>query len=57
MDRIMKDNENDSSLYNQSPGGSRSFSFTDLDPEKLFGNEQYVQILIVIVIIISIILA
>jgi len=57
MDRIMKDNENDSSLYNQSPGSSRSFSFTDLDPEKLFGNEQYVQILIVIVIIISIILA
>ena len=57
MDRIMKDNENDSSLYSQSPDGSRSFSFTDLDPEKLFGNEQYVQILIVIVIIISIILA
>ena len=57
MDRIMKDNENDSSLYNQSPGSSRSFSFTDLDPEKLFGNEQYIQILIVIVIIISIILA
>ena len=57
MDRIMKDNENDSSLYNQSTVGSWSFSFTDLDPEKLFGNEQYVQILIVIVIIISIILA
>ena len=53
----MKDNENDSTLYSQSPDGSRSFSFTDLDPEKLFGNEQYVQILIVIVIIISIILA
>ena len=57
MDRIMKDNENDSSLYNQSQGGIRSFSFTDLNPEKLFGNEQYVQILIVIVVIISIILA
>ena len=53
----MKDNENNSTLYSQSPDGRWSFSLTDLDPEKLFGNEQYVQILIVIVIIISIILA
>ena len=53
----MKDNENDSPLYSQSSDESLPFSFTDLDPEKLFGNEQYVQILIVIVIIISIILA
>ena len=53
----MKNNEDDSTLYGQSPDGSWSFSFADLDPEKLFGNEQYVQILIVIVIIISIILS
>ena len=59
MDRIMKnvDGASDNPSYGEALGGARSFSFSDLDPEKLFGNEQYVQILIVIIIFISIILA
>ena len=59
MDRIMKDidQESDSPSYVQSMGGARFISFSDLDPEKLFSNEQYVQILIVFLILISIILA
>ena len=58
MDRIMKDidDNNESLSYVQASYGTMSFSFSDLDPEKLFGNEQYVQILIVILILISIIL-
>ena len=59
MDKIMKnvDEISESPSYGQFSNSARSFSFSDLDPEKLFGNEQYVQILIVILILISIILA
>ena len=58
MDRIMNDidGNNESLSYGQASYGTMSFSFSDLDPEKLFGNERYVQILIIVLILISIIL-
>ena len=59
MERIMKgiDKDSGSPLSSKSSPSGKSFSFSDLDPEKLFGNEQYIQILIVILILISILLA
>ena len=59
MDRIINDINKDSSspMFSKYSADGKSFNFSDLDPEKLFGNEQYVQILIVIVIIVSIILS
>ena len=59
MDRIINDINKDSSSpsFSKYSAGGNSFNFSDLDPEKLFGNEQYVQILIVIVIIVSMILS
>ena len=59
MDRIMKDVdiENDSNIYSSSTRGGGSINLSDLDPEKIFGNEAYVQIIIVVLILLSIILS
>ena len=59
MDRIMKDVdiENDSNIYSSSARGGGSINLSDLDPEKIFGNEAYVQIIIVVLIVLSIILS
>ena len=59
MDRIMKDVdiENDSNIYSSSTRGGGSINLSDLDPEKIFGNEAYVQIIIVVLIVVSIILS
>ena len=59
MDRIMKDVdiENDSNIYSSSAHGGGSINLSDLDPEKIFGNEAYVQIIIVVLIVLSIILS
>ena len=59
MDRILKDVdiENDSNIYSSSEHGGGSINLSDLDPEKIFGNEAYVQIIIVVLIALSIILS
>ena len=59
MDRIMKDNdiENDGNIYSSSAHGGGSINLSDLDPEKIFGNEAYVQIIIVVLIVVSILLS
>ena len=59
MDRILKDVdiENDSNIYSSSAHGGGSINLSDLDPEKIFGNEAYVQIIIVVLIALSIILS
>ena len=59
MDRIMKDvdTEIDSNSYSSSAHGGGSINFSDLDPEKIFGNEAYVQIIIVVLILLSIVLS
>ena len=59
MDRIMKDNdiENDGNIYSSSARGGGSINLSALDPEKIFGNEAYVQIIIVVLIVASIILS
>ena len=56
MDRIMKDNdiENDGNIYSSRARGGGSINLSDLDPEKIFGNEAYVQIIIVVLIVLSI---
>ena len=56
MDRLM--NDIDTSSHSRTSSSSRcSINLSDLDPEKLFGNETYVQIIIVALIILSIILS
>ena len=59
MDRIMKDNdiENDGNIYSSPARGGGSINLSDLDPEKIFGNEAYVQIIIVVLIVASILLS
>ena len=59
MDRILKDVdiENESNIHSSSAHGGGSINLSDLDPEKIFGNEAYVQIIIVVLIALSIILS
>ena len=58
MDKIMRDEEpenNNENVFNKDR--DRSFSFPSFDPEKIFGNETSVQIIIIVVIILSIIIS
>ena len=58
MDKIMRDEEpgnNNENVFNKDR--NRSFSFPSFDPEKIFGNETYLQIIIIVVIILSIIIS
>ncbi len=58
MDKIMRDEEpdnNNEDVFNKDR--NRSFSFPSFDPEKIFGNETSVQIIIIVVIILSIIIS
>ena len=56
MDRLM--NDIDTSGHSRPSSLSRgSINLSDLDPEKLFGNEKYVQIIIVTLVLLSIILS
>ena len=59
MERIMRDADAESGnrLRSSTTYGGTSFDLSELDPEKIFGNETYVQILIVVVIVLSIILS
>ena len=48
----------DSNNYNKTAFSSQStFDLSDYDPKKIFGNETYVQIIIVVIIAVSIILS
>ena len=58
MDKIMRHEEpenNNENVFNKDR--NRSFSFPSFDPEKIFGNETYLQIIIIVVIILSIIIS
>ena len=56
MDRVI--NDIDSNNYNKAASASQSaFDLSDYDPKKIFGNETYVQIIIVVIIALSIILS
>jgi len=58
IDRVLRDEDNDIveyEDYNSSKSQSEAFNIRDLDPEKIFGNETYVQIIIVVLILLSII--
>ena len=59
MERIMRDAdaESGSRVRPSTTYGGNSIDLSELDPEKIFGNETYVQILIVVVIALSIILS
>ncbi len=59
MERIMRDAdaESGSRVRSSTRYGGNSINLSELDPEKIFGNETYVQILIVVVIALSIILS
>ena len=56
MDRLMNDIDTNSQSRT-SLSSSGSINLSELNPEKLFGNETYVQIIIVALIILSIILS
>ncbi len=56
MDRLMNDIDTNSQSRTSS-SSSGSINLSELNPEKLFGNETYVQIIIVALIILSIILS
>jgi len=56
MDRLMNDINTD--RQSRTSSSSRgSINLSELDPEKLFGNETYVQVIIVALILLSIILS
>ena len=56
MDRLI--NDLDSSSQSKTSLSSRgAINLSELDPEKLFGNETYVQVIIVVLILLSIILS
>ena len=59
MERIMRDADAESGnrVRSSRTYGGNSINLSELDPEKIFGNETYVQILIVVVIALSIILS
>ena len=59
MERIMRDADAESGnrVRSSTTYGGNSIDLSELDPEKIFGNETYVQILIVVVIALSIILS
>jgi len=59
MERIMRDAdaESGSRVRSSTTYGGNSINLSELDPEKIFGNETYVQIIIVVVIALSIILS
>ena len=59
MERIMRDADAESGnrVRSSTTYGGNSIDLSELDPEKIFGNETYVQIIIVVVIALSIILS
>ena len=58
MDKIMRDEKLENinqNIYNKDR--NRSFSFSSFDPERIFGNETSVQVIIIVVIVLSIIIS
>ena len=58
MDRIMRDNQPENNINNENIiNKNSSFKLSSFDPEKIFGNEALVQVIIIVVIILSIIIS
>tara|TARA_B100000073_G_C23739401_1_gene573253 strand:+ start:1640 stop:1885 length:246 start_codon:yes stop_codon:yes gene_type:complete len=58
MDRIMRDDQPENNINNENIiNKNSSFKLSSFDPEKIFGNEALVQVIIIVVIILSIIIS
>ena len=58
MDRIMRDGQPENNINNENIiNKNSSFKLSSFDPEKIFGNEALVQVIIIVVIILSIIIS
>ena len=58
MDRIMRDDQPENNINNENNiNKNSSFKLSSFDPEKIFGNEALVQVIIIVVIILSIIIS
>ena len=58
MDRIMRDDQPENNINNENIINiNSSFKLSSFDPEKIFGNEALIQVIIIVVIILSIIIS